>query len=322
MAAGQDSQFATAQALDLGVGRHHLETLRRRGEIEAMRRGVSRFRSAAGPPDPAITAVLACWPDGVISHRSAAQFHGIRRVAAPREPEVTVPHGVVRKLPGIKVHWSRCIPDEDVVRVGSVGYFSLARTTIDLADPADVWETLSLLDDVVAMGASRRWIHARAKALANGRGGVTLIREATARDAAPEFRSWLERAAAYVYRVGGLPDPEWNVRVNDGRGTIGIVDALWPRWRVVSEKEGLRFHTAPSQRRRDAQRFNRLLDADFRARRFTWEDIVHKPLDVVETLHRALRAAGADLDPGRIPRAISVPVVPFPLYADPSRKGG
>ena len=207
-------------------------------------RNLDTLRRTFSVSDPAITAVLTCWPDGVISHRSAAQHHGISRVARPDQPQ-----------------WA----------------------------------------------ASRAWVHQRAKVLSNGRGGVTLLREATARDAAARFNSWLERAASHVYRAGGLPDSEWNVRVRDARGLIGIVDALWPQWMVVSEKEGLRFHTTPSQRRRDAQRFKRLLDADYRARRFTWEDVTQQPLHVVETLYRALRAAGADLDPARIPRKIDVP---------------
>ncbi len=282
-----------------------------RGEIALRRRGVWRFVAAAGVADPAVTAALTCWPDGAVSHRSAAQHHGLRRVKVPPEPEITVPHGLVHKLPGVRVHWSRELTADDILRVGNIGFTSLARTVIDLSDPSDPWESLSVLDEAVALGANTRWINKRAAALAIGRAGVTLIRDATAVGAGSEFRSWLERASSYVYRAGGLPDPEWNVRVRDARGVIGTVDALWPKWQVVSEKEGLRFHTTPQQRRRDANRFNRLLDADFRARRFTWEDVVHRPLYVVETLHRALRAAGADLDPLRVPRVIRVPDRPF-----------
>jgi len=320
-AAGQDSQFATAQGLRLGLTPDQLKGLRRRGETYQVRHGVSRFAGAAGDPDPAITAALTCWPDGVISHASAAQQHRLRRVDVPVIPEVTVPHGIVRKLPGIKVHWSRSLESQDILRVGNIGYTSMARTTIDLADPDDPWESLSILDDAVASGAKPSWIHSRATELANGRGGVTLIRDATAPGAAGAFNSWLERSSSHVFRVGGLPDPEWNVAVHDDRGRIGIVDAYWRPWRVISEMEGLRFHTAPAQRRRDAKRFNRLLDAEYRARRFTWEDIVHQPLEVLGTLYRIMRAAGADLDPARIPRKVVIPTQPFVLTRS-LRQGG
>lgn len=310
-AAEQDSQFATAQARSLGVKREDLRLLRTRGEVENIRRGVWRFTSASGTADAAVTAMLLCWPDGVISHRSAAAYHGLTRVAVRNEPDVTVTHGEVRRLPGIGVHWSRNLATDDILVVGGLSYTTKARTVCDLADLDDPWESLAILDDAVASGASRRWIHERAKALSNGRGGVRLIRDATHPASGREFNSWLERAAAHVYRVSGLPDPEWNVRVRDDRGFIGIVDALWRTWRVVSETEGLRFHTAPAQRRRDAERFNRMQDAGYRPRRFTWEDVVHRPAEVVETLYRALRAAGADLDPARIPRKIVLPRRPF-----------
>lgn len=309
--AGQDSQFATAQALALGVTRHELTAMRARGEIERARLGVWRFTSAANTADPAITAALACWPSAVVSHRSAALRHGIDRVSPPSEPEVTVPHGEVRKRPGIKIHWSRDLTAEDILKVGSVSYTTIARTVCDLADADDPWETLALVDDVIAAGTNRRWIHRRAKALTNGRAGTSLIRDATAPEARAVFRSWLERASAHVYRAGALPDPEWNVRVRDDEGLIGIVDALWPQWGVISEKEGLRFHTSPAQRRRDAERFNRLQDAHYRPRRFSWEDVVHRPVWVVESLYRALNGAGADLDSSRIPRRIVGPSRPF-----------
>ena len=308
---GQDSQFATAQALSLGLTRDELKGLRQRGETYELRRGVARFAAAAGDPDPAITAVLTCWPDGVISHSSAAQHHGISRVPVPVEPEIMVPHGIVRKLPGIKVHWSRSLEAQDILWVGGIGYTSLARTAIDLADPDDPWETLAILDDVIAMGAKRNWVYVRSKKLANGRSGVTLLRDATHPEAPGNFHSWLERTSFHVFRAGGLPPAEWNVPVYDDRGRIGIVDALWREWRVVSETEGLRFHTTPGQRRRDASRFNRLLDARYQARRFTWEDIVKQPLDVVAALHRALRAGGADIESARIPRVIEIPSLPF-----------
>ena len=313
LAAGQDGQFATAQAIQVGVTPNVQTGMRRRRETEQVRHGVSRFTSAPGQPDVAVTAALACWPNAVVSHASAARWHGLTRIDPPELPEITVPHGEVRKPSGIKVHWSRSLPDGDIIRSGNIGYTTVARTVIDLASSDDPWQSLALLDDAVAAGAKQSWIHHRARALANGRDGVALIREATHRNAASQFRSWLERAAAHVYRVGGLPDPEWNVRIRDGAGLIGIVDAYWRPWAVIAEKEGLRFHTSPQQRRADAQRFNRLLDADYRVRRFTWEDIVHDPVDVVIRLYRALNAAGARLDTARIPQKIELPARPFLL---------
>lgn len=89
------------------------------------------------------------------------------------------------------------------------------------------------------------------------------------------------------------------------------MEALWRPERVTSEKEGLRFHTTPAQRSSDAERFNRLLDAHYAARRFTWLDVVERPVHVVTTVARALQAADADVDLAAIPREIALPDAPF-----------
>lgn len=311
LAAGQDGQFCTAQARMLGLGQSSVNWLRTSGETLTVRRTVWRFRSTPGAPDPAITAYLACWPHAVISHRSAARHHGLVRAGSPESPEVTVGHGVACRPPRVVVRTTRSLPPNDVVTVGGIRYTSLARTVCDLADGKRPWDTLGLIDEAVALGAKPRWLHQRAKELAHGRSGVALVRHATRPDAAAVFRSWLERTAEHVYRTSGIPSPSWNVRVTDGRGLIGIVDALWAPWRVISEKEGLRFHTSPAARRRDAQRFNRLSAAGYTVRRFSWEDVVHDPLDVAATIMQALCAAGCALDPARLPRRIEIPDAPF-----------
>lgn len=311
LAAEQDGQFATAQAKQLGLSVSALRALLRTGEICHIRRGVHRFVAVPGDPNPVVTAWLACWPHGVVSHESAAVWHGLRRVSPPDKPVVTVPHGIRREPSGVDVRQTRDLDDRDIVQAGEVRYMSLDRTVCDLADPSDVWESLSLLDDAVAQGTKPRRIHRRAKALAHGRAGVSIIRDATEPGGAAVFRSWLERVAAHVYRQAGLPEPEWNVEVRDGSGLIGIVDALWLPWQVISEKEGMRFHTTPRQRRADARRFNRLGDAGYTIRRFSWEDVVRTPVEVAATVCRALQAAGADVDPARIPRRIEIPGGPF-----------
>jgi hypothetical protein len=311
LAASQDGQLATRQALLLGVSRGSLKTLVRRGEITQVAVGVWRFAAAGGAADEAVTALLQCLPDGVISHRSAGHRLGIRRIDKPAVPEITVGHGRHVTPLGVRVRQSRKLGEVDIVTDGGIRTTTLERTVIDLADPADPWETLGVLDDAIAAGAKQRRIHDRAVALTPGRAGAGYIGVATDPDSASSFRSWLERAAAHVYRSAGIPDPEWNVPLDDERGRIGLVDALWRPWLVVAEKEGLRFHTTPWQRRQDADRFNRIGDVVTSVKRFTWEDVVHRTLYVAETVHRALRAAGADLDPARIPRAIVLPDRPF-----------
>ena len=77
-------------------------------------------------------AVLACGPDALLSHRSAADLWGIRRTSSPRI-EVTAPRG--RKGPaGITVHRSRVVHFDDRTAVDAIAVTSVARTLADLAD--------------------------------------------------------------------------------------------------------------------------------------------------------------------------------------------
>lgn len=288
LAALQDGQFAVRQALALGLTPSAIRWLRTSGRVTCLRPGVARWVPTPGGPDPTVTAWLACWPWGTVSHGSAAARHELR--PAPPTPEITIPHARTRRPAGVVVHRTRSLPRQDRVLVGAVPHASLARTVCDLATTHDRAATLRLVDDAVAAGASRRWLHARAAALTSGRDGIAAVRDATSATGAAEFRSWLERTAAARWRAADLPAPRWNVPVHDHRGRIGTVDALWdgPGPGVVAELEGLRFHTSPRQRRRDATRFNRLLAAGFRVRRFTWQDVVERPGEVAATLRRAL----------------------------------
>lgn len=310
LGAAQNGQFARPQALELGLTPAQVRAMRACGETIVVRPGVGRF-AWADEPDPAVTAFLACWPHGVISHASAARYHGLTRVAMPSEPSVTVSHGRTCRQSGIDVHYSRTLSASDVLRVGPLRYTTLARTPCDLATSANPWETLSIVDDSIAAGAKRKWINQVAASLAAGRDGVALVERATRVGASNEFRSWLERAGAHVFARGGLPNPRWNVRVHDDDGLIGVVDSLWLSYNVVCELKGLRFHTTPAQLRRDDQRNNRLLDAGYGVRSVSWRDLVDDAPGAVATVMRALNVAGAEMDVAAIPREISLPGRPF-----------
>lgn len=310
LGAAQNGQFAIRQALVLRLTRAQVRAVRTSGEATEIRPGVARF-SCADATDPAVTAFLACWPHGVISHASAARFHGLTRVAVPSEPSVTMPHGRTCRQSGIDVHYSRTLSPSDVLRLGPLRYTTLARTPCDLATSANPWETLSIVDDSIAAGAKPKWINQVAAALAAGRDGVALVERATRPGASNEFRSWLERAGARVFALGGLPNPQWNVRVHDDDGFIGVVDSLWLPYKVVCELKGLRFHTSPAQLQRDDRRSNRLLDAGYGVRSVSWRDLVDDPPGAVATVMRALIAAGAEMDTSAIPSEIPLPGRPF-----------
>ncbi|MGO9499525.1 MAG: hypothetical protein ACLQA5_22865, partial [Solirubrobacteraceae bacterium] len=80
-----------------------------------------------------MAAVLACGPEAVLSHRSAAALLELRDWGHTKI-EVTVPRRSSRRHDGIKVHRSTTLTDEDVTVVNNIPCTTVHRTLLDLAD--------------------------------------------------------------------------------------------------------------------------------------------------------------------------------------------
>lgn len=162
-------------------------------------------------------------------------------------------------------------------------------TPSPLRPVASLTELVAAIDDAIcARLVGRAWLYRRARALCAGRRGVGHLVRWTAPGSEGEFRSWLGRRAAAVFRAHEVPPPTWNSAVHDERGLIGVVDAVFTAERLVVELEGLRFHTTPEQRRNDAASFNRLGVAGWLPLGYTWLDVVRQPGAVAGELRQAL----------------------------------
>ncbi len=87
----------------------------------------------------------------------------------------------------------------------------------------------------------------------------------------------------------GLPAPDTQ-RVVRGRGgrRTGRVDVAWPQHRLVVETDGFAFHADRRSYGADRRRGNVLVLAGWRVLRFSWEDVVERPQDVVAAVREAL----------------------------------
>jgi hypothetical protein len=133
LATCQHGVVARRQLLDAGVTRHQLNHRLRNGRLHEIHRGVylvghtvpTRYgRDAA--------ALLACGPDAVLSHRSAAVLWGLLEQPAIARPCVTVPPGRVVVRPGINVHRA-ALDRRDLRRRQGLVLTSPPRTIFDLA---------------------------------------------------------------------------------------------------------------------------------------------------------------------------------------------
>ena len=147
LVAEQHGVVTHAQLTGLGLGpgaiRHRLVN----GRLHRLMRGVY----AVGRPDVEargrwMAAVLACGPEALLSHRSAAALWGIRR--EPGESmEVVVPAGTPRRRPGIRVHRRR---DHDAPGRRFVDRIPVTHpiaTLVDLATCVPSWQLEAAINE-------------------------------------------------------------------------------------------------------------------------------------------------------------------------------
>lgn len=235
-----------------------------------------------------LSAVLAAGKGAAVSHATAAHLLGLEGVPAPPQVEVSVPRSRRPRCRDVLIHRPRDLPAHDLHTVDGVPCTNAVRTLLDLAPRLDDSLLTAVTDDAIyGRLASRRTLHERALR-ADGRSGSDVLVRLTEPGAAAAFRSCLEKEGARVLRVAGLPEPGWNVPVEDRHGRVGVVDACWADQRVIVEWDGLRFHSSDAQRRRDRARDRRLGLARWQVLRYTWLDVRQRPDLVVQQVSEAL----------------------------------
>jgi len=125
---------------------------------------------------------------------------------------------------------------------------------------------------VVARGHGRRGVGALAAALA----------EARTRPLS-DTRSELERRFVDLIESTGLPPPATNVLVEGF-----LVDAVWPRKRLVVELDGRRYHHTRAAFERDRIRDAALQVAGYRVLRITWKRLDREPHIIGATIRALL----------------------------------
>lgn len=320
LAARQFGLFTLAQARACGVSRGRLGRMLGQGVCERVHPGLFRVRAvptswesdalaAVLVADPLATLVLDPEeerlpkserrkaarrkahrkPLAVLSHSWALRAHGQDRVAPTSLPEVSVTAAHIPRFEGARAHRTAVLERIDIQWIGGLPCTSGARTVVDLAGRISETQVMALTDDMIcARRTTRPHLHRRACALRGGRAGVGEVARITAADAEGTFWSWLERTFDALVRADGLPVPTYNVPLRDDRGLVGYADALWVDEKVVVELLGLRFHTRPADRQRDAAKGNRYALLGLTALWFTYTDVVEHPHEVMEQVRRAL----------------------------------
>ena len=269
------------QLLAAGLSRQQVRTLRNRGLLRTVHRGVyevgwsPRTREATF-----MAAALAAGPTGRLFGTSAGTHFGVRK-------DVWLPVHVVAerlrgtKLDGIERHRHLVDPADRHVHRG-VPVTSLPLTLIDCAGMLDDLELRRTIERVPAIDARtmRRCLDRYP-----GRPGRARIDDVL-RAYEDRTRSYLEREFLKLCRQHGLPKPAVNQGI-EGKER----DFSWPDRRLIVETDGHAFHLTREQRAEDNARDLSARKAGWTVQRFTYEAVVLTPAQTAADVQDLLRVS-------------------------------
>jgi very-short-patch-repair endonuclease len=232
-----------------------------------------------------LAAVLACGPDAVLSHRSAAALWGIRETAQTLI-DVTVPRRGHNRG-GITLHRATLHPD-DKATLDHIPTTSLPRTLLDLASLVPLKAVVRALEEAERKRLiDTRAIHGLLERANGHRGAGTLSQALASYDPqATQTRSELERRFLALTRKAGLPPSTLNTLVEQFE-----VDVLWPEQKLIVELDGYAYHRTRKSFERDRRRDAALLTAGYRTLRVTALRLDNEPEAILAELGALLNAA-------------------------------
>jgi hypothetical protein len=273
----QHGAFTRAVADEVGFGRRQRARRIELGRWEEPFEGVYRI---AGVPKTwrsnLYCAVLAGYEGTVASHRSASAIYEIPGADRCLQELLSRRWGRVH-WPTLVVHETLRLDPEDVTVVDSIPVTTVERTLLDLgavrsaatverAVETALRRELTTIDDLVATidRLGRR-----------GRRGLRILRSVI--DARTPNRdvteSDMEMRLLQVLRANGLPEPVTQFEVWDRGRFIARVDAAYIEWRIALEYDSYLWHSNRSERARDNERRNALMNADWFPISVIWDDV-------------------------------------------------
>ena len=236
-----------------------------------------------------MAAVLACGPDAVLSHRSAAALWGIRTDSRNRL-DVTAPGRRGRHPVGIDAHRHGSLRPPDRTVLEGIPCTSVSRTLLDIAGVVRPRELRNAITQAEVGRLFDRTEMDELLARSRGRRGIARLRLAIAHHDPLDERSReeLERMFLDLCRTGGLPRPEVNAHLLLDGAPIQP-DFLWRERRLIVETDGRAVHLTPTAFERDRLRDQHLARDGWEVVRCTWRQVLDDPDDVARTVKAVLQ---------------------------------
>jgi len=290
LAEHQHGVVALRQLVALGLSASAVRSRVAAGRLHRVHRGVFAVgRRGLTHRGRVMAAVLACRPETVASHRTAAVLLNLR-MRVPGWIDVTAADSTARRRAGIRIHSGATLTADDVVLVDNIPCTTLARTLLDVAEDAtrreieracEQAETQRMLDMLAIDGVLHR---------AQGRRGASLLRAVLSEHqlGSTLTRNELEERFLAISRHAGMAPDGVNVWIAFSDGDGAEADFLWRGPRLIVEVDGRDVHTTRRAFESDRRRDQRLSILGFRVVRFTWRQVTFEPGHVATTLRGLL----------------------------------
>ena len=221
------------------------------------------------PMATAMAAVLACGPDALLSHDSAAALWGVR--TWPRFPEVTAP--TEKRRPGIRSHRTQTLARNQIRRHHNIRVTSPSRTILDIQDRLTDDQLIRAINDL------RLHKHLGATELERLCAHSARIANLIDPDENPTRSQFEDRFVAFCRRYG-LPRPAPNT-TPFGRES----DMLFAEEKVIVELDSWKHHQGRRSFEADRERDRIAAEHGYLTVRLTWTRLT---ADEAERLQRIL----------------------------------
>lgn len=285
--------LSRAQALELALTRHQIDTLLLRGTWVASHPGVYRAAGASTHwPHAAMAASLWAGERTAISHRTAARLWDFDAYREETAVEFTS-RRVLRPPPGVVFHRTRNLMRSEVTEVP--GYSGMTVTTVarTLFDLFSEWprKTERTLDEALRrkLVTGGELEHVLALNGVRGRKGASAFAQLVAdRVQKGHTDSALETDALERIRKAGLPAPERQFFVLENERFVARVDFAWPSKRVAVQVHGGTIHRQKKTWERDLVTENALHRAGWKVIKVSRALLSDHAAELVATLAGAL----------------------------------
>jgi predicted transcriptional regulator of viral defense system len=294
LAATQHTVFALDQLETLGISASGVRNRAASGRLYRVHHAVYSLvpPSLLTRDGHYMAATLACGPEAVISYRSAAGLHELRRTERSKI-DVTIPQRSPRKHAGIDIHRSITLRAEDTTRIRNIPVTGVARTILDLGQVVNRREVARACDqaeilDAFDLDGLLDQIDRNLPRLAAKR--LRAVLDEHYIGSTPTW-SRLEEEFLALCRDAGVPLPEVNVWITpDDEEPWSIrADFVWREQRVIVQTDGRGTHRTAQAFEHDRREDQRLVAAGWTVIRTTWRQVTRRPREVARTISKLLR---------------------------------